>query len=245
MCGRFALSKLPAELIDEFEIHTGKTLPILPADWNITPTRDIYIVRNESENKRDLAIASWGIIAPWSRDSDAAIKSQSQAINARSETVDQKPTFRSAFRSRRCLIPADGYYEWATEMGPYSPKQPFYISSDTSAGKSQSLAFAGIWDRWIAPDGNVRDSAAIITRPAVEFLATVHSRMPTFLPRDRWDRWLDRSVQDVDEIRAMMELESPAIGLQAVPVASLVNSIRNNGPELIAPIELGEPQTLF
>jgi len=249
MCGRFALSKLPAELIEEFEIHTGKTLPILPADWNITPTRDIYIVRNESENKRDLAIASWGIIAPWSKDSDAAIKSQSQAINARSETVDQKPTFRSAFRSRRCLIPADGYYEWATEMGPYPPKQPFYISDDISAdsaiGKSQSLAFAGIWDRWIAPDGTVRDSAAIITRPAVEFLATVHSRMPTFLPRDRWDHWLDRSVQDVDEIRAMMELESPAIGLKAVPVASLVNSIRNNGPELIAPIELGEPQTLF
>jgi putative SOS response-associated peptidase YedK len=249
MCGRFALSKLPAELIEEFEIHTGKTLPILPADWNITPTRDIYIVRNESENKRDLAIASWGIIAPWSKDSDAAIKSQSQAINARSETVDQKPTFRSAFRSRRCLIPADGYYEWATEMGPYSPKQPFYISADISTdsviGKSQSLAFAGIWDRWIAPDGTVRDSAAIITRPAVEFLATVHSRMPTFLPRDRWDQWLDRSVQDVDEIRAMMELESPAIGLKAVPVASLVNSIRNNGPELIAPIELGEPQTLF
>jgi putative SOS response-associated peptidase YedK len=249
MCGRFALSKLPAELIEEFEIHTGKTLPILPADWNITPTRDIYIVRNESENKRDLAIASWGIIAPWSKDSDAAIKSQSQAINARSETVDQKPTFRSAFRSRRCLIPADGYYEWATEMGPYSPKQPFYISADISAdsaiGKSQSLAFAGIWDRWIAPDGTVRDSAAIITRPAVEFLATVHSRMPTFLPRDRWDHWLDRSVQDVDEIRAMMELESPASGLKAVPVASLVNSIRNNGPELIAPIELGEPQTLF
>jgi len=249
MCGRFALSKLPAELIEEFEIHTGKTLPILPADWNITPTRDIYIVRNESENNRDLAIASWGIIAPWSKDSDAAIKSQSQAINARSETVDQKPTFRSAFRSRRCLIPADGYYEWATEMGPYSPKQPFYISADISTdsviGKSQSLAFAGIWDRWIAPDGTVRDSAAIITRPAVEFLATVHSRMPTFLPRDRWDQWLDRSVQDVDEIRAMMELESPAIGLKAVPVASLVNSIRNNGPELIAPIELGEPQTLF
>jgi len=249
MCGRFALSKLPAELMEEFEIHTGKTLPILPADWNITPTRDIYIVRNESENKRDLAIASWGIIAPWSKDSDAAIKSQSQAINARGETVDQKPTFRSAFRSRRCLIPADGYYEWATEMGPYSPKQPFYISADISAdsaiGKSQSLAFAGIWDRWIAPDGTVRDSAAIITRPAVEFLATVHSRMPTFLPRDRWDHWLDRSVQDVDEIRAMMELESPASGLKAVPVASLVNSIRNNGPELIAPIELGEPQTLF
>jgi len=245
MCGRFALSKLPSELIEEFEIHTGKTLPILPADWNITPTRDIYIVRNESENKRDLAIASWGIIAPWSKDSDAAIKSQSQAINARSETVDQKPTFRSAFRSRRCLIPADGYYEWATEMGPYSPKQPFYISAAISAGKAQSLAFAGIWDRWIAPDGTVRDSAAIITRPAVEFLATVHSRMPTFLPRDRWDQWLDRSVQDVDEIRAMMELESPAIGLKAVPVASLVNSIRNNGPELIAPIELGEPQTLF
>ena len=122
MCGRYALSKLPEELLAEFEIHSGSTqLPILSADWNIAPTREIYIVksesgRSESENQRTLATASWGIIAPWSKDAPSALRSQSQAINARSESVDSKPTFKNAFRNRRCLIPADGYYEWATEM---------------------------------------------------------------------------------------------------------------------------------
>ena len=251
MCGRFALSKLPAELLEEFEIHTGESLarlPLLPADWNITPTREIYLVRNNSENQRELATASWGMIAGWSKDRESALRSQSQAINARSESVAEKPTFRSAFRNRRCLIPADGYYEWATELGPYSPKQPFYITSDEWESRRRSLAFAGIWDRWIAPDGQIVDSASIITRPAVGFLATVHSRMPTFLPTDRWDSWLDRSIQDPHEIIAMMafnQSHEPDRGLRAVPVSSMVNSIRNNGPELIAPIELGEPETLF
>ena len=248
MCGRFALSKLPAELLEEFEIHTGQSasqLPLLPADWNITPTRTIYLVRNDSKNQRELATASWGMIAGWSKDRESALKSQSQAINARSESIAEKPTFRSAFRNRRCLIPADGYYEWATELGPYSPKQPFYISSEKWESGRTSLAFAGIWDRWISPEGETVDSAAIITRPAVGFLATVHSRMPTFLPKERWDAWLDRTNQDCDEATAMMKLDMPDHGLRAIPVASLVNSIRNNGPELITPIELGEPQTLF
>lgn len=242
MCGRYALAKSATELLEEFKIHADTSaLPLLPADWNITPTREIYIVRNNSENNRDLRIATWGMIAPWSKDSASALRSQSQAINARSESVDEKPTFKSAFRNRRCLIPADGYYEWATELGPFKPKQPFYISSD----QSRSLAFAGIWDRWIAPDGAIFDSAAIITRPSVGFLATVHSRMPTFLPEERWDSWLDRDLRDVERLRELMKVEIPDHGLDAVPVADLVNSIRNNGPELIHPIELGEPETLF
>ena len=166
--------------MDAFEVSTDYAGPILPADWNITPTRDIYIVRENREAKRELTTVSWGLIAPWSENPQDALRSQSQAINARTETVHEKPTFRSAFVSRRCLIPASGYYEWATEMGPYAPKQPFYIHGDGL------IAFAGIWDRWRAPDGSYKESAALITRPAVEFLATVHHRMPTFLPRDRW-----------------------------------------------------------
>lgn len=251
MCGRYALSKLTEELLAEFEIDSSSThLPMLPADWNITPTREIYIVKSESGRSdsgtnRTLATASWGIIAPWSKDVPSALRSQSQAINARSESIDSKPTFKNAFRNRRCLIPADGYYEWATEMGPFKPKQPFYISHEEWGAKRRSLAFAGIWDRWIAPDGRVLDSAAIITRPAVGFLATIHSRMPTFLPRDRWEQWLDRSLNDVDKIRGLMELSQPDLGLIARPVSDLVNSIRNTGPELITPIELGEPETLF
>ncbi len=225
--------------MDAFEITTGYVGPVLPADWNITPTRDIYIVRDNREAQRELATVSWGLIAPWSEDAQSALRSQSQAINARTETVHEKPTFRNAFTSRRCLIPASGYYEWATEMGPYAPKQPFFIHGDGL------IAFAGIWDRWRSPDGSYQESAAIITRPAVEFLATVHHRMPTFLPRERWDAWLDPALNKVDEIRGLMDLAEPALGLSAYPVSSRVNSTANNGSQLIAPIELGEPETLF
>jgi len=261
MCGRFALSKLPAELMDEFEIHTGKSAPILPADWNIAPSRQIYLVRNGAENQRELVTASWGMIAPWSKDRQAATRSQSQAINARSESIGEKPTFKSAIRQRRCLIPADGYYECATELGPFSPKQPFYISGNSgtsgTSGTSttphyqknsrsqKSLAFAGIWNSWVAPDGEMIESASIITRPAVGFLATVHSRMPTFLPVDRWASWLDRSMQDIEVVRKLMVLDQADLGLRVVPVSSKVNSIRNAGADLILPIELGEPEVLF
>ena len=124
-------------------------------------------------------------------------------------------------------------------MGPYAPKQPFYIHGDGL------IAFAGIWDRWRAPDGSYKESAALITRPAVEFLATVHHRMPTFLPRDRWSAWLSPQLNKVDEIRGLLNLSAPAKGLQAHPVSSRVNSTINNGPDLIKEIELGEPQTLF
>jgi putative SOS response-associated peptidase YedK len=241
MCGRYALSKLPSELIEEFEITAGHTGAILPADWNITPTREIYIIRDNQELKRELVNVSWGLIAPWSKDEVEAVRSQSQAINARTETVDEKPTFKRAFRSRRCLIPATGYYEWATELGKYETKQPFYIHSQSN----QSLAFAGIYDRWVNTNGEIFESAAIITREAVDFLAAIHHRMPTFLPKDRWDSWLDPRINDVAEIRKLMELSAPAAGLAAHPVSTMVNTTRNNGPELISEIELGEPTTLF
>ena len=239
MCGRFALSAIPEDLMDAFEISTAYAGPILPADWNITPTSEIYIIRDNREGERELATLSWGLIAPWSGNPIGALRSQSQAINARTESVHEKPTFRNAFTTRRCLIPASGYYEWATEMGPYSPKQPFFIHG------VGLIAFAGIWERWHAPDGSLKESAAIITRPAVDFLATVHHRMPTFLPPDRWDRWLDPGLTTTSEIRLLLELDEPARGLRAYPVSSKVNSTANNGPELMNQIELGEPETLF
>ncbi len=239
MCGRYALSAEQDDILEAFAISTGYAGPILPADWNITPTREIYIVRDNLKAERELATVSWGLIAPWAHDAQEALRSQSQAINARIETVHEKPTFRSAFVSRRCLIPATGYYEWATEMGRYSPKQPFFIHGNGL------IAFAGIWDRWRAPDGSYKESAAIITRPSVGFLATVHSRMPTFLPTDRWNSWLDPAIKRTDEIRGLLQVTEPAKGLEAYPVASIVNSTANNGPELIEPIELGEPETLF
>jgi len=251
MCGRYALVKSAGELIEEFEITTNRVSNSLPADWNIAPTREIYVIRsvvgNESTNERELATLSWGLIAPWSKDRSEAVRSQSQAINARSESVHEKPTFRSAFKSRRCLIPATGYYEWATELGKYESKQPFYIhSTDTnSKNENRSLAFAGIYDCWIDPSGERFESAAIITRPAVDFLATIHNRMPTFLPQDLWDTWLDPKLNSVEDIRALMEISDPARGLSAHPVSTRVNAVRNNGADLITEIDVSEPNTLF
>ena len=235
MCGRFALSAMLTDIAEEFSTSAepDRTLPV---DWNIKPTQDIYIVKNE-----EITIASWGLIAPWSKNSNDALRSQSQAINARSESVHEKPTFRNAFRQRRCLVPATGYYEWATELGRYKTKQPVFISRDDE----KLLAFAGIFDRWISPEGEIRDSVAIITRDAVGDLAKVHNRMPLFLPRERWGAWMDSNVTDVEEIRTLMQVPDPDAHLRYWPVSTLVNSIRNNGAELIAPIELGEPETLF
>ena len=235
MCGRFALSAMLTDIAEEF---STKALPdrTLPVDWNIKPTQDIYIIKNEKIN-----IASWGLIAPWSKNSQDALRSQSQAINARSESVHEKPTFRSAFRTHRCLVPASGYYEWATELGRYKTKQPVFISRDDN----KLLAFAGIYDRWISPEGEIRDSVAIITRDAVGDLARVHNRMPLFLPRDRWKAWMDSNLTDVEQVRALMNAPKPDDHLRYWPVKPLVNSIRNNGAELVEPIELGEPETLF
>ena len=234
MCGRFALSAMLTDIAEEFGTNTAPE-KTLPADWNIKPTQEIYIIKNQR-----IEIASWGLIAPWSKTMPDAVKSQSQAINARSETVHEKPTFRNAFRRSRCLVPASGYYEWATELGQYKTKQPVYISRDDN----HLLAFAGIYDRWISPQGEIKDSVAIITRDAVNELAKVHNRMPLFLPRDRWNDWMNPNLQDLNVIRALMNVAKPDEHLRYWPVADLVNSIRNNGAELISPIQV-EPETLF
>jgi putative SOS response-associated peptidase YedK len=241
MCGRYAISKLPEELIEEFEITAGHTGKLLPADWNISPTKEIYVIRNNQEAKRELANLSWGLIAPWSKTTDEAVRSQSSAINARTETVESKPTFKNAFKYHRCLIPATGYYEWATELGKYPSKQPFYIHNK----ENKSLAFAGIYSTWHDEIGEPKESAALITRPAVDFLESIHHRMPTFLPKDRWELWLDKDLNDVQQLKALLDFKNEAAGLVADPVSTMVNATRNNGPKLIEPIELGEPQTLF
>lgn len=242
MCGRFAQSKMDDALVEEFGITGSVPSSPLPASWNITPTKEIYIVReNLANHSRDLTTASWGLIASWQKDSVTARASQSHAINARCESVFEKPTFRDAFRKRRCLVPADGYYEWATAFGPYPPKQPFFIAR--SDGRSISLA--AIWSQWISPLGEKIESVAIITREAVGVLAPIHSRMPVFMPKDRWDSWLDPSPTEIGELRALMEYSGPDQGLTVHAVSTAVNSVSNDGIQLIKPIILGEPETLF
>lgn len=235
MCGRYALSAAISDIAQEFSTNSAPELS-LPADWNIKPTNDVYIIKNQA-----IEIASWGIIAHWSKSDDEAAKSQSSAINARSESVHEKPTFKSAFRSNRCLLPATGYYEWASELGKYKTKQPIYISRDDK----KLLAFTGIFQSWTSPSGRVIQSVSIITRQAVGQLALVHSRMPVFLPRDRWADWMNPKINDVAKIRSLMDIPNPDANLGFHPVSSAVNSITGSGPGLIEPIELGEPETLF
>lgn len=235
MCGRYALSAAISDIAEEFSTNSAPEL-LLPADWNIKPTNDVYIIKNQA-----IEIASWGMIAHWSKSDDEAAKSQSSAINARSESVHEKPTFKSAFRGNRCLLPATGYYEWASELGKYKTKQPIYISRDDD----KLLAFTGIFQSWTSPSGRVIQSVAIITRQAVGPLALIHSRMPVFLPRDRWADWMNPKINDVEKIRSLMDIANPDANLGFHPVSSAVNSIAGSGPELIEPIELGEPETLF
>jgi putative SOS response-associated peptidase YedK len=234
MCGRISMEAILKDIVREFGVDS-KQARELQANYNIKPTEDLYVITKDQIN-----VASWGMIAPWSKSNSEALKSQSKAINARSETVHEKPTFKKAFRRSRCLVPATGYYEWATELGDYKPRQPIYISRDDG----RIMAFAGIHDRWISPDGESRDSVSIITREAVGDLAKFHSRMPMFLPRERLSQWLDPDLQDVEKIRNLFEDFQPDANLQFWPVADLVNSIRNNGPELIAPVDVF-PETLF
>jgi len=245
MCGRFAQSKLDDALVEEFGITGSSPDSVLPANWNIAPSKEIYIVRQSGlvnhNTYRDLAIASWGLIGHWHKDLATARASQSHAINARCESVFEKPTFRDSFRTRRCLIPADGYYEWATALGPHRPKQPFYISREDKT----SLPMAGIWSEWRSPTGEVIQSAAIITHEAIGLLSEIHSRMPVLMPAAMWDIWLDRSTVEVEELRSLMEYSVLPKGLTAHAVSTDVNAVRNNGAHLTQEILLGEPETLF
>ncbi len=229
------------EIIERFDLDSSLVDKSLPLNWNIAPTNEIYIIR-DNQSGRILDSASWGLIAPWQKNFTEARNSQSHAINARSESIHEKPTFRQAFRTTRCLIPATGYYEWATSLGKYPPKQPFYICSQD---EGKSLSIAGIWSTWKSESGAEIQSAAIITREAVGELATIHSRMPVFMPEDRWDIWLDPKNREIETLIPLMDIPNPAAGLVTRPVASKVNLVANNGAELIQAIELGEAQTLF
>jgi putative SOS response-associated peptidase YedK len=241
MCGRYAQAQGMDEIIEKFDLDSSLVDKSLPLNWNIAPTNEIYIIR-KNQSGRVLDSASWGIIAPWQKNLTEARNSQSHAINARSESIHEKPTFRQAFRTTRCLIPATGYYEWATSLGKYPPKQPFYICSQD---EQTSLSIAGIWSTWKSESGAEIQSAAIITREAVGDLATIHSRMPVFMPKDRWDSWLDPKNREIETLISLMDISDPAAGLVTRPVASKVNLVANNGAELIQAIELGDAQTLF
>ena len=225
MCGRFATSKSLDQLEEEFSL-VGVPSRELPPNWNTAPTQEIYVMTDGPT----LEIMRWGLIPSWAKPDFVS----ANTINARSESVHEKPSFRQAFKSRRCLFPADGYYEWATELGRFPSKQPFFIHR----ADSRPLAMAGIYE-----NGTV----AIITKEATGALANIHHRMPLFLPNSTWRRWLDPKLTVESELREILSegLTPESAGLVADPVSTRVNKIVNNGAELVLPIELGEQETLL
>ena len=209
MCGRFVLSSDADRLADHYGLGT---VPVFSGGYNIAPSAQVPVVRRPTG--RELALCHWGFIPHWVK--EPVLK----PINARAETLTGKPYFRDAFKRRRCLVPANGYYEWRAGNGG---KQPFFIRM---AG-TDLFSFAGLWSSWQGPDGPV-ESCVIITTSAKEELADIHDRMPAIIAPDDYDAWLDAGGQD---------LLRPCAGeMETYPVSSRVNSPHNQGEALIQPL---------
>lgn len=236
MCGRYAATKDPATLAAEFDAldATDDHAPV--RDYNVAPTKDVVAVvqRHPRDDKgepdpdttvRSLRVMRWGLIPAWAKDRSVGAR----MINARSETAATTSAFRTSVAKRRCLVPADGWYEWKREG---KAKQPFFMT----APDGHSLAMAGLWTVWRDPaakDGPPVVSTAVLTTDAVGQLGDIHDRMPLLLTPDKWAAWLDPDSEDVTELLA----EPPSLdlveSLELRPVSSKVNNVRNNGPELL------------
>jgi putative SOS response-associated peptidase YedK len=259
MCGRYASARKRIELLEEFSVQRDMVAESLAPDYNVAPTKPVYAVLSRGEPAQDdgpggdadgqasaglsangtaaerqLRVVRWGLVPFWAKD----IKIGSRMINARAETVSEKPAFRRAFAMRRCLLPADGYYEWQPQ--PVGPKQPIYITRRDGS----SLAFAGLYELWrdaTLPAGD-QDAwlwtATIITTSAPDELGMIHDRMPMIIDPGSWADWLDPANSDVADLRSLL---TPAAvsGLTTYPVSTEVNSVRNNGPRLIEPVGEG------
>lgn len=217
MCGRYAF-KSPVEHVRQ--LFRFKNLPNLPPRYNIAPTQDIAVIRDTAEGGRELTLMRWGLVPFWIKDMP-----KTALINARVEGIDRKPSFRAAVRARRCLIPADGWYEWRQEG---ARKQPYFLHRKDMS----PLAFAGIWETWQGPDGAPLLSAALITRPAAGRLAEIHDRMPAVLAPEEADRWL------ADETNTAIEsLTLPGPGdFTFYACNPIVGNPRNDTPACLEPL---------
>ena len=229
MCGRYATTRNDADLtllFDAVDVTEG-----LSPSWNVAPTDPVPLVRvSQRHDARVLDTARWGLVPPWAAD----LRGGARMINARAETVATSPAFAPSFERRRCLIPADGWYEWARDG---NRKQAFYLTpADGSV-----LAFAGLWAAW-GPEPVL--TCSVLTTAALGGLARVHDRMPLILPSERWAAWLAGGGDGAELLRPMSPGELEAIEVRAVGPA--VGNVRNNGPELITPAEQEQTSaTLF
>ncbi|PKQ32777.1 MAG: DUF159 family protein [Actinobacteria bacterium HGW-Actinobacteria-2] len=228
MCGRFAASARVDDLMEFFEIDE-KVDGLPPAAYNIAPTDPIAAVLERERDqgvRRLLTPLRWGLVPSWAPDARGAAR----LINARLETVADKPSFRKAFASRRCLIPADGYYEWrpVSSASGKVRKQPYFIHP----ADGSPMVMAGLYEFWKAPDGSWLTTAAIITTQATDHLGYLHDRMPVLVERAHWDAWLDPGFTSGAD--ALVSV--PIHGLEFHPVSEAVNRVANDGPQLCAPL---------
>ena len=229
MCGRINLKMSSAELARVFDLFRA---PVWSPRYNLGPMQQVLVIRLMTDGYRQADRMQWGLVPSWAKES----KIGSQMFNARAETVATKPSFRTAFRRRRCLIPADGFYEW--QAIDKQTKQPWNIFR----ADGQPLALAGIWEHWTAPDGRVLESCSVITTTANEFMAELHDRMPVILDQTLWELWLNPQELEPAALTELL-IPCPSDWLARTAVSSLVNNVRNESPDCIRPLE--SPRTLF
>jgi putative SOS response-associated peptidase YedK len=225
MCGRYTLAVPADEIADLFEVEAPPQLP-LPLRYNIAPTQQAPVVR-ASEEGRELALLRWGLIPSWAKDPSIG----NRMINARAEGIAAKPAFRAAFKARRCLVPADGFYEWRKEG---RGKQPFYIRRKDRA----PFAFAGLWERWRdRAEEETRETFTIITTEPNGLVAPIHNRMPVIIPEEAYDRWFDpEETGDPDLLAPYPEEE-----LTAYAISTWVNSPAHDDARCIEPVSHPSP----
>lgn len=234
MCGRFVSASPPEELAAYFDAAEVVGDRVLDANYNVAPTDDVYVVLVD-EGVRRLATHRWGLVPPWADD----LRIGARMINARAETVAERNGFKQAFAARRCLVPADGFYEWQARLGE-KRKEPMFIHRVDG----EPFAFAGLWERWRSrqpePEGGAAPwvrSCSIITGAANDTVAPVHDRMPVALPRSAWATWLDPEVDDLNVLRSLL-VAVPPEQVTVHPVSSRVNDVRHDGPDLVEPVAL-------
>jgi putative SOS response-associated peptidase YedK len=232
MCGRYRLTAKERYLRDHFGLDGDISWT---PHWNIAPTQRVPIVRQDrTEPMRTFDLVRWGLIPYWAKDRSIATKT----INAMSETATEKPAFRDAMRLRRCLIPADGFYEWRT-LGPKA-KQPFSIGLvDDSV-----FAFAGLWERWRDPSGELVETCSILTTKPNSLVADVHDRMPVILSAADYDLWLDPGITNPERVVDCLKPFDARL-MKKYPVSTRVNRPENDDQECTQEVPVGSPQTLF
>lgn len=221
MCGRFTL-QIPPELLAE--IFGLLDIPVFPARYNIAPSQKIAVIRQNGDGQNRLEFMRWGLIPSWAEDKSIGYK----LINARSETVHEKHSFRHAIRYRRCLIPTSGFYEWLQEG---KTRKPLYVRMKDSS----PMVFAGLWESWKSPEKEVVESCTILTTTSNSLIAPLHERMPVILHPQEYNLWLDRETTDPEKLKPLYQ-SYPADLMEIWPVSQLVSSPRNDSPDCIKPV---------